>query len=49
MIYHIKAVDEITQWEIVALVERIWEAYLVSVLEDMLAQFPLHNSPVPLG
>ena len=28
-IYHINAVDEITQWEIVASVERISEAYLV--------------------
>ena len=39
-IYHINAVDEITQWEIVASVERISEAYLVSVLEVMLVQFP---------
>jgi len=39
-VYHINAVDEVTQWEIVASVERISEAYLVSVLEGMLAQFP---------
>ena len=39
-IYHINAVDEITQWEIIASVERISEAYLVSVLEGMLVQFP---------
>ena len=39
-IYHINAVDEITQWEIVSSVERISEAYLVPVLETMLAQFP---------
>jgi transposase InsO family protein len=39
-VYHINAVDEVTQWEIVASVERISEAYLVSVLESMLAQFP---------
>jgi len=39
-IYHINAVDEITQWEIVASVERISEAYLVPALESMLAQFP---------
>lgn len=32
--------DEITQWEIVASVERISEAYLVPVLETMLLQFP---------
>jgi len=39
-VYHINAVDEITQWEIVASVERISEAYLVPVLEIMLLQFP---------
>jgi hypothetical protein len=38
--YHINTVDEITQWEIVASAERISEAYLVSVLEIMLSQFP---------
>ena len=32
--------DEVTQWEIVASVQRISEAYLVPVLETMLAQFP---------
>jgi len=39
-IYHINAVDEITQWEIVASVGRISEAYLVPVLESILVQFP---------
>ena len=39
-VYHINAVDEVTQWEIVASVERISEAYLVPVLEIMLPQFP---------
>jgi hypothetical protein len=39
-VYHINAVDEITQWEIVASVERISEAYLLPVLETMLAGFP---------
>jgi len=39
-VYHINAVDEITQWEIVASVERISEAYLVPVLESILGQFP---------
>jgi len=38
--YHINAVDEVTQWEIVASVEKISEAYLVPVLEIMLVQFP---------
>jgi len=39
-VYHINAVDEVTQWETVASVERISEAYLVPVLETMLLQFP---------
>jgi transposase InsO family protein len=39
-VYHINAVDEVTQWEIAAAVERISEAYLESVLERMLRQFP---------
>jgi transposase InsO family protein len=39
-VYHINAVDEVTQWEIVASVARISEAYLVPVLETMLAEFP---------
>jgi len=39
-VYHINAVDEVTQWEIVASVERISEAYLVPVLQIMLVQFP---------
>jgi len=39
-VYHINAVDEVTQWEIVASVERISEAYLIPVLENMLVQFP---------
>ncbi len=38
--YHINTTDEVTQWEIVASVERISEAYLVPVLEIMLPQFP---------
>jgi len=39
-VYHINAVDEVTQWEIVASVEGISEAYLVPVLETMLLEFP---------
>jgi transposase InsO family protein len=39
-IYHINAVDEITQWEIVAAVPRISEAYLEPMLVMVLAQFP---------
>ncbi|MFW6111986.1 MAG: integrase [Chloroflexota bacterium] len=39
-VHHINAVDEVTQWEIVASVEKIAEAYLVPVLAEMLNQFP---------
>ncbi|MFP4642683.1 MAG: integrase, partial [Dehalococcoidia bacterium] len=39
-VYHINAVDEVTQWEIVASAEKISEAYLVPVLAEMLNQFP---------
>lgn len=39
-VYHINAVDEVTQWQIVDAVPRIAEAYLEPVLEDMLRQFP---------
>jgi transposase InsO family protein len=39
-VYHINAVDEVTQWQIVAAVPRISEAFLEPLLEQMLAQFP---------
>ena len=39
-VYHINAVDEVTQWEILASVEKIAESYLEPVLENMLAGFP---------
>jgi hypothetical protein len=39
-VYHINAVDEETQFEIVCSVERISEQYLLPVLEQMLAAFP---------
>ena len=39
-VYHINAVDEVTQWEIVASVERISENCLAPVLENMLDGFP---------
>src|SRR4051794_9349361 len=39
-VYYINAVDEVTQWQIVAAVPRISEAYLKPVLEQMLRQFP---------
>jgi transposase InsO family protein len=39
-VYHINAVDQVTQWEVVAAVEQISEAFLLPVLEAILAQFP---------
>ncbi len=39
-VYHINAVDEVTQWEVVASVEKISESYLVPVVEIMLSAFP---------
>jgi len=39
-VYHINAVDEVTQWQIVAATARISEAWLEPVLERMLRQFP---------
>lgn len=39
-VYHINAIDEVTQFEVVCSVERISERYLIPVLEQMLAAFP---------
>jgi len=39
-IYHINAVDQVTQWEIVAATPQISELWLSPLLETMLAQFP---------
>jgi transposase InsO family protein len=39
-VYHINAVDTVTQWEIVGCAERISEQHLLPVLEAMLHQFP---------
>lgn len=39
-IYHINAVDEVTQWEVVGATAQISEAYLLPLLEAMLQQFP---------
>lgn len=39
-VYHINAVDCVTQWELVASCERISEAYLLPVIESLLAAFP---------
>jgi transposase InsO family protein len=40
--YHINAVDQVTQWQVVGATEQISEAYLQPVLEAMLRQFPFH-------
>ena len=39
-VYHINAVDEVTQWQVVAATPRISELYLLPVLEDLIRQFP---------
>ena len=39
-VYHINAVDQVTQWQVAAATARISEAYLLPVLEAMLRQFP---------
>jgi len=39
-VYHINAVDEVLQWQVVGSAPRISEAYLKPVLEAMLRQFP---------
>jgi transposase InsO family protein len=39
-VYHINAVDCVTQWELVATCEKLSEAYLLPVIEALLAGFP---------
>lgn len=39
-VYHINAVDEVTQWQVVGAAQQISEAYLLPVLEAILTQFP---------
>ena len=41
-VYHINAVDEVLQWQVVGSTPRISEAYLEPVLRAMLRQFPFH-------
>jgi len=41
-VYHINAVDEVTQWEVVVSVSRIAENQLAANLEGILSQFPFH-------
>ena len=38
--YHINAIDEVTQFQVVCTVEKISEAYLIPALEQLLAAFP---------
>jgi hypothetical protein len=39
-VYHINAVDAVTQWQVVGCAEKISEWYLLPILEAVLAQFP---------
>lgn len=39
-VYHINVVDTVTQWEVLGAVEKISEAYLAPLLEEILQQFP---------
>src|SRR6476469_6628635 len=39
-VYHINAVDTVTQWEVIGCASRISEQYLMPVLEAILHQFP---------
>jgi transposase InsO family protein len=39
-VYHINAVDEVTQWQVVGAAAQISEAFLLPVLESMMEQFP---------
>ncbi|MGH8647522.1 MAG: integrase [Gammaproteobacteria bacterium] len=39
-LYHINAVDEVTQWQVIGATPQISEAWLIPVLEAMLRQFP---------
>ena len=39
-VYHINSIDEITQWEIIASVEKISEAYLEPILKLIIEQYP---------
>ena len=41
-VYHVNAVDEVTQWQVVGTTAQISEAWLLPVLEAMMKQFPFH-------
>ena len=40
-VYHINSVDEVTQWEIAAAVEKISEAFLEPILKIIIEQYPI--------
>ena len=42
-LYHVNAVDCVTQWQVVATVQTISEAHMLPVIEQMLAQFPFET------
>jgi hypothetical protein len=39
-VYHLNAVDEVTQWEVLGAAEQISERWLLPVLQAMMEQFP---------
>jgi len=39
-VYHVNAVDEVTQWEVVVTVERITDQFMIPALTSILDQFP---------
>jgi len=39
-IYHINAVDEVTQWEVVVCVPQLTENYMLAALKEIFSQFP---------
>lgn len=39
-VYHVNVVDEVTQYQFVATIERISERFLIPVLEELLSAFP---------
>ena len=43
-LYHINAVDEVTQWEVVVTVERITDQFMIPALASILEQFPFNIS-----
>ncbi|MEO8048986.1 MAG: integrase, partial [Acidobacteriota bacterium] len=42
-LYHVNAVDEVTQWQVVGATAHILELWLIPLLESILAQFPFRR------